>query len=53
MALKLYTGPTVEPVSLEEAKEQIKPGTRVRAIWTSGERKGSMADIERFEVIDE
>lgn len=39
--------------SLEEAKERIKPGTRVRAIWTSGERKGSMADIERFEVIDE
>lgn len=38
--------------SLEEAKERIKPGTRVRAIWTDGERKGSMADIERFEVID-
>lgn len=39
--------------SLEEAKERIKPGTRVRAIWTDGERKGSLADIERFEVIDE
>lgn len=39
--------------SLEQAKEKIKPGTRVRAIWTDGERKGSMADIERFEVIDE
>ena len=39
--------------SLEQAKEKIKPGTRVRAIWTTGERKGSMADIERFEVIDE
>lgn len=38
--------------SLEDAKERIKPGTRVRAIWTNGERKGSMADIERFEVID-
>lgn len=39
--------------SIEDAKKRIKPGTRVRAIWTSGERKGSMADIERFEVIDE
>lgn len=43
----------IEIDSLEEAKERIKPGTRVRAIWTSGERKGSLADIERFEVIDE
>jgi len=39
--------------SVEDAKERIKPGTRVRAIWTDGERKGSMADIERFEVIEE
>jgi uncharacterized OB-fold protein len=37
---------------LESAKQKIKPGTRVRAIWTSGERKGSLSDIERFEVID-
>ncbi len=37
---------------IETAKQKIKPGTRVRAIWTSGERKGSLADIERFEVID-
>lgn len=37
---------------LESAKQKIKPGTRVRAIWTEGERKGSVADIERFEVID-
>jgi len=37
---------------IESAKRQIKPGTRVRAVWTSGERKGSLADIERFEVID-
>lgn len=37
---------------VESAKQKIKPGTRVRAIWTSGERKGSLADIERFEVID-
>lgn len=38
---------------LESAKQKIKPGTRVRAVWTTGERKGSVADIERFEVIEE
>lgn len=38
---------------VEHAKKNIGPGTRVRAIWTEGERKGSMADIERFEVIEE
>ena len=43
----------IDIVSLEDAKQRIKPGTRVRAIWTTGERKGSMSDIERFEVIDE
>ncbi|WP_068076719.1 OB-fold domain-containing protein [Novosphingobium lentum] len=37
---------------LESAKKSIKPGTRVRAIWTKGERKGAVSDIERFEVID-
>ena len=36
---------------VEKAKQSIKPGTRVRAVWTKGERKGSLADIERFEVI--
>ena len=43
----------IDIVSLEDAKQRIKPGTRVRAIWTTGARKGSMSDIERFEVIDE
>lgn len=38
---------------LESAKKNIKPGTRVRAIWTKGERKGRVSDIEKFEVIDE
>ena len=37
---------------VEAAKLTIKPGTRVRAIWTTGARKGSLSDIERFEVID-
>ncbi|MCB2049896.1 MAG: OB-fold domain-containing protein [Novosphingobium sp.] len=43
----------IEIDDVEDAKKRIKPGTRVRAIWTEGERKGSMSDIERFEVIDE
>ncbi|VWX54141.1 OB-fold domain-containing protein [Novosphingobium sp. 9U] len=43
----------IEIESLEHAKEHIKPGTRVRAIWKEGERIGSMADIDRFEVIEE
>jgi uncharacterized OB-fold protein len=38
---------------LESAKEKIKPGTRVRAIWTDGERQGRVSDIDRFEVIEE
>ena len=42
----------IEIDSLEEAKEKIKPGTRVRAVWTKGERKGRVSDIERFEVIE-
>ena len=37
---------------VEEAKQRIKPGTRVRAVW-GNERTGSLSDIERFEVIDE
>ena len=37
---------------IEDAKQRIKPGTRVRAVWGS-ERTGSLSDIERFEVIDE
>ena len=42
----------IEIESIESAKQNIKPGTRVRAIWTTGERTGSLKDIERFEVID-
>ena len=37
---------------VESAKERIKPGTRVRAVWREGQREGSLRDIERFEVID-
>ncbi|WP_225008850.1 PhlB family protein [Novosphingobium percolationis] len=42
----------IEIDDLESAKQTIKPGTRVRAIWTKGERKGAVSDIERFEVIE-
>lgn len=42
----------IEIDSIEDAKQRIKPGTRVRAIW-GNERTGSLSDIERFEVIDE
>jgi uncharacterized OB-fold protein len=43
----------IEIDDLETAKQRIKPGTRVRAVWTKGERRGAVADIERFEVIEE
>ena len=43
----------IEIESIAWAKEHIRPGRRVRAIWTTGERTGSLRDIERFELIDE
>lgn len=39
--------------SIQWAKDNVRPGSRVRAIWTTGERTGSLRDIERFELIDE
>lgn len=38
--------------SIQWAKDNVRPGSRVRAIWTKGERTGSLRDIERFELID-
>ena len=43
----------IEIESIDWAKEHVRPGCRVRAIWTTGERTGSLRDIERFELIDE
>lgn len=43
----------IEIESIPWAKENVRPGRRVRAIWTTGERTGSLRDIERFELIDE
>lgn len=36
---------------MSRAKEEVKPGTRVRAVWRDGERTGSLSDIAHFEVI--
>jgi uncharacterized OB-fold protein len=42
----------VAGIDMSRAKELVKPGTRVRAVWRD-ERTGSMADISHFEVIDD
>ena len=41
---------TVKVDDMSQAKELVKPGTRVRAVW-SDKATGSMEDIEYFEVI--
>lgn len=41
----------VAGIDMRRAKELVKPGTRVRAVWRE-ERTGSLADISHFEVID-
>lgn len=42
----------VAGIDMSRAKELVKPGTRVRAVWRE-ERTGSLADISHFEVIDD
>jgi hypothetical protein len=37
---------------MNRAKELVKPGTRVRAVWRE-QRTGSLDDISHFELIDE
>jgi uncharacterized OB-fold protein len=39
-------------LDMSRAKELVKPGTRVRAVWRE-ERTGSLADISHFEVIED
>jgi len=41
----------VAGLDMSRAKEIVKPGTRVRAVWRD-QRTGSLADISHFEVID-
>jgi uncharacterized OB-fold protein len=38
-------------IDMSRAKELVRPGTRVRAVWRE-ESTGSLADISHFEVID-
>jgi uncharacterized OB-fold protein len=42
----------VSGIDMSRAKELVKPGTRVRAVWRET-RTGSLDDISHFEVIDE
>ena len=42
----------VSGVDMNRAKELVKPGTRVRAVWRET-RTGSLEDISHFEVIDQ
>lgn len=39
-------------LDMSRAKELVKPGTRVRAVWRE-ERTGSLDDISHFEIIDD
>jgi uncharacterized protein len=41
----------VAGIDMARAKELVKPGTRVRAVWRD-QRTGSLDDISHFEVID-
>lgn len=43
---------TIAGFDMARAKELVKPGTRVRAVW-SEERSGSLKDISHFELLDE
>jgi len=42
----------VAGIDMSRAKELVKPGTRVRAVWRET-RTGSLDDISHFEVIEE
>ena len=39
-------------LDMNRAKELVKPGTRVRAVWRE-EKTGSLDDISHFEIIDQ
>lgn len=42
---------TVGGIDVEEAKERLQIGTRVRAVWKEGEPVGTLEDIDHFEPI--
>lgn len=37
---------------MTNAKDIVKPGTRVRAVWSDADPTGSLSDISHFELID-
>lgn len=41
----------VRGIDMSRAKDLVKPGTRVQAVWRD-QRTGSLADISHFEVVD-
>ncbi|MBT8447416.1 MAG: OB-fold domain-containing protein, partial [Gammaproteobacteria bacterium] len=43
---------TVAGFDMDRAKELVKPGTRVRAVWAD-KHTGSLEDISHFEIIDD
>jgi uncharacterized OB-fold protein len=42
----------VAGIDMTKAKDLVKPGTRVRAVWRET-RTGSLDDISHFELIDQ
>jgi uncharacterized OB-fold protein len=44
---------TVILEDMSNAKDVVKPGTRVRAVWSDDEPTGSLSDISHFEIVDE
>lgn len=43
---------TIDGLDMSRAKDLVKPGTRVRAVWRD-ECTGSLDDISHFEIIDD
>ncbi|MBS1845319.1 MAG: OB-fold domain-containing protein [Actinobacteria bacterium] len=44
---------TVAGIDVEDAKERLQIGTKVRAVWKGGDPIGSLEDIEYFEPVFE
>lgn len=43
---------SIKGIDMSRAAALVKPGTRVRAVWSDA-RTGSLSDISHFEPIDE
>lgn len=44
---------TIGGIDVEEAKERLRIGTKVRAVWKEGEPVGTLEDIDHFEPVFE